>query len=267
MIGAFLSTPGLTAPSVTLSVTPTDAVRSATPVITWSSAETTTCEASGGWSGTKATLGSEQLPLINATTDYTLTCYGSDGQAVLTWTPPTLRTDGSPLDNLSSYNILMGDSESTLANYETILAGGTTHTLLNLTAGMKYFAMTSLDTAGLESDRSNVVAKEIVPASAAETVTVNITSLPEPPVLVAVQSATVYEIHTLGIGTGYEIKLGRQIGTIKYDVACGTDLVVAPNYYQVPAEAIDPYITDEGEIRIPKSEILVAACNAPLTLS
>lgn len=267
-IGALLSTPGLTAPSVTIDVTPTNALGSATPVVSWSSAETVTCEASGGWSGTKDTIGSEQLPEVTTTTTYTLTCFGSDGQAVLTWTPPTLRTDGSPLTNLASYNILVGDSPTNLLPYETILAGGTTWTLNNLSSGVKHFAMTAIDADGIESVPSNSVSKDIQPASASNSATITIVTLPNPPILVAVESAAVFEIQTLGIGTGNEIRLGRQIGTIKYDVACGEQLIAEPNYYQVPNEAVQLLneVANEPN-RQPKSEILVAACNAPLTLS
>lgn len=265
-IGALLSTPGLTAPTVTISVTPTSALGTATPVINWSSSETTTCEASGGWTGTKATIGSEQLPEINVSTTYDLTCFGNDGSATLSWVPPTTRTDGSTLDNLANYNILLGDSPSTLTNYETILAGGTTYTLSPLPAGTTYFAMTAIDSQGLESEKSNVVSKDIVPASASGSATVSITSLPNPPSLTAVQSAAVYEIQMLGQGTGYEIKLGRQIGTLSRDVACSNNLIVAPNYYPVPNDAVLPIVADDG-VRVPKSSIVVAECSAAMTLS
>lgn len=259
LIGIALTGPALAAPTVTISVNPTNATVSAFPVVTWSSSETTSCEASGGWSGTKDTIGSEQLPEIFATTTYTLTCSGSGGGATLTWTPPTTRTDGSPLTNLAQYNIFMGTTAGNLAVYETILSGGTTYTLNNLSGGMKYFSMSAIDSDGLESVQSNTASKDIILPSAAGSATVNITTLPRPPVLTAVQDAIVYEINTLGNG---DIRLGRVVGEISYEVTCGSDLIVAPNYYEVPKEAVTLRVN-----RVPKSDVLVAECREKVAIS
>lgn len=51
-----------------------------TTTLFWESDDADTCEASGGWSGTKALEGSEVVT-INATTTYTLTCTGEGGEA------------------------------------------------------------------------------------------------------------------------------------------------------------------------------------------
>lgn len=49
--------------------------------LSWISAETDTCTASGGWSGAKATSGSESSGNLTSDTTYTLTCDGPGGQA------------------------------------------------------------------------------------------------------------------------------------------------------------------------------------------
>jgi hypothetical protein len=66
-------------PSLTFSGSPTSIAAGAGATLTWSSQNTTDCTASGGWSGTKATSGSELIPSIQATTTYTLACTGSAG--------------------------------------------------------------------------------------------------------------------------------------------------------------------------------------------
>lgn len=44
--------------------------------LSWISTDTTRCTASGGWSGTKATSGSEVVARMTQTTTFTLTCFG-----------------------------------------------------------------------------------------------------------------------------------------------------------------------------------------------
>jgi len=97
-----------TTPTVTLTVSPTSGIETATPTLTWSSTGATSCVASGGWSGTKATSGTQTLPAITASATYNLTCNAAGGFATLTWTAPTQRTDGSALTNLASYRIKYG---------------------------------------------------------------------------------------------------------------------------------------------------------------
>src|SRR5262249_46202265 len=93
-------------PSVTLSASPRSVPRNTNSTLTWSGTNATTCTASGGWSGAKATSGSQSVgPLVQDTT-YSLTCSGAGGNAVamtsvvvreatLSWTAPTKNTDGT----------------------------------------------------------------------------------------------------------------------------------------------------------------------------
>jgi hypothetical protein len=53
----------------------------AASTLTWSSTNATTCTASSGWSGTKATSGSQSTGALTASGNYTLTCTGAGGSA------------------------------------------------------------------------------------------------------------------------------------------------------------------------------------------
>jgi len=84
------------------------------------------------------------------------------GQAILSWMPPTTRTDGTPLLNLSGYRIYYGSSPSSLTNFVDLnTAGVTNYVLDNLTAGTWYFAISAFDGAGLESALSTAASKTI----------------------------------------------------------------------------------------------------------
>ena len=65
--------------SLTSSASAVDSGDSAT--LTWSSTNATSCTASGGWSGTQATSGSQVVGPLNADTTFTLTCSGQGGTA------------------------------------------------------------------------------------------------------------------------------------------------------------------------------------------
>jgi hypothetical protein len=66
-------------PTVTLTASPTLVASGSSSALLWSSTNATSCTASGGWSGTKATSGSQSLTGLTATATYTLTCTGSGG--------------------------------------------------------------------------------------------------------------------------------------------------------------------------------------------
>lgn len=69
------------APTVTLSVNPTSVVSGGSTTLSWSSTNATTCTASGGWTGTRATTGTETSGPLTATQTFTLACNGSGGSA------------------------------------------------------------------------------------------------------------------------------------------------------------------------------------------
>jgi hypothetical protein len=67
------------APTVTLSAFPTSVTSGGSSTLTWSSTNAPSCTASGGWSGAKATSGSQTLTNLTTTATYTLTCTGAGG--------------------------------------------------------------------------------------------------------------------------------------------------------------------------------------------
>jgi len=73
------SNPGSTAPSATLTANPTTVSAGGSSTLTWSSTNSSSCAATGGWSGPKALNGSEAVTNITQTTSFTLTCSGSGG--------------------------------------------------------------------------------------------------------------------------------------------------------------------------------------------
>jgi hypothetical protein len=70
------------APTVTLTASPNSVTTGQSTTLTWSSTGATSCSASGAWSGTLATSGSQASGALSTTTTFTLTCTGSGGTAM-----------------------------------------------------------------------------------------------------------------------------------------------------------------------------------------
>lgn len=88
-------------PSVVLTATPTTVAASVASTLTWSSADATSCTASGGWTGTKTTSGTESTGPLTASTAFTLACEGPGGSGTRTVTvtvatAPTITLTASP---------------------------------------------------------------------------------------------------------------------------------------------------------------------------
>ena len=84
------------------------------------------------------------------------------GSATLSWTPPTLNTDGTALTNLTGYRIVYGRSSTTLDQLVQISnAGASAYTITGLSSGTWYFAVKAFTSTGLESSVSNVGSKTI----------------------------------------------------------------------------------------------------------
>jgi hypothetical protein len=77
--------------------------------------------------------------------------------ALLSWVAPTLNTDGSPLTNLTGYKIYWGTSQGSYPNSITLSQGLATYRVDTLAANTYYFAMTAVNSAGVESARTNAV--------------------------------------------------------------------------------------------------------------
>lgn len=83
------------------------------------------------------------------------------GNATLTWIPPTTNTDGSTLTNLAGYKIYYGTSASNMGSSVSVSNGLTAYVINNLNSGTWYFAISSINTSGVESALSTVVSKTI----------------------------------------------------------------------------------------------------------
>lgn len=69
------------APSLTFQVDRTSLSAGESATLTWSTAGATSCSASDGWSGNKATSGSQSTGPLYSTSTFTLTCSGTGGDA------------------------------------------------------------------------------------------------------------------------------------------------------------------------------------------
>lgn len=240
-------------PTVTFTALPVSGVSPLTTNLTWSSTGASTCAASGGWTGAKATSGTQVITGVTANTTYTLTCSTSAGTAQLSWTAPTQNTDGTPLTNLAGYQAFRAATSAGLATATSaaeIAIPALTYTLTGIPAGTWYFAMRSKNSAGAVSDLSNVVSKTIALQSASANASVTVSTVPNPPVLVTVNQVA-YE---LKYGHG-ETSLGRLVGYIDLGVACGAGPIVKKHgqYYEVPLDQVEL-------VRMPRSIIVVAKC-------
>ncbi|ABC28504.1 protein of unknown fuction [Hahella chejuensis KCTC 2396] len=86
-----------------------------------------------------------------------------DRTANMFWQPPTTREDGSALalENISSYRIYVTNEAGSLEATYNVPAGQYYHYFDNLETGTHYFAITAIDTDGVESDFSELMSKTI----------------------------------------------------------------------------------------------------------
>jgi hypothetical protein len=76
IVQAIIPTP---APTLTFSIAGNPIAYEGDAVLSWTSTDATSCIASQGWSGTKATTGSETFPGLVSNVTYSLTCTGTGG--------------------------------------------------------------------------------------------------------------------------------------------------------------------------------------------
>ncbi len=69
------------APTVSMSASPGTISSGSSTTLTWSSTNASSCTASGGWSGSVATSGTQKTGSLTSTTSYTLSCSGTGGTA------------------------------------------------------------------------------------------------------------------------------------------------------------------------------------------
>jgi len=165
-------------PTISFSASPVTVSQNGSTTLNWSSTDATSCTASGDWSGNKGVSGSETINSLMIDRQFTLICSGAggsvnntvnvtvvlnnNGTALLSWTPPTENTDGSPLTDLAGYKIRYGTSPGSYSDTVTINNPGLTSYLIeNLASSGWYFVMTSFNSSGIESSYSTEVSKTI----------------------------------------------------------------------------------------------------------
>lgn len=101
-----ISSVAMLPPSVTLKAAPTSVISGAQAVLSWTSTAATGCTASGGWSGPRATSGSESTGAISADSRFTLSCSNEGGATsrsvtVKVTSPPAISLVASPMSILA----------------------------------------------------------------------------------------------------------------------------------------------------------------------
>jgi hypothetical protein len=82
--------------------------------------------------------------------------------ANLSWTPPTLNTDGTPLDDLAGYKIYYGNASGDYPNVIDVAdPAAVAYVIDPMTSGDWFFVMTAYDAAANESAFSNEATKTI----------------------------------------------------------------------------------------------------------
>lgn len=82
------------------------------------------------------------------------------GSAVLTWTAPTAYEDSSPL-TVERFKIYSGPAADDLRFVDDVAGTQTTYTVLGLSSGTHYFAVTAVGDNGEESGSSPIGSKTI----------------------------------------------------------------------------------------------------------
>ena len=122
-------------------------------------------------SGTSGTFGGVQIAVSDGQATGTLPAFSilvvtsipaTGNSAVLNWTRPTLYEDGKPLADLAGYRVYYGTSTAQYSKTIEITDPATTSTTIPaLSSGTWYFAISSVNTAGVESRKGGPVALTI----------------------------------------------------------------------------------------------------------
>lgn len=160
-------------PAVTLTSADTIVAAGGSTTLAWSARDAYACQASGGWTGTRAMSGSQPVGPIDGSTTFTLSCTGTGGSAVqmvsvsalgevsISWIAPTANVDGTPLRDLDRYRIYYGpDSRSYTNSIDVTNPSATSHTF-SATSGEYHVTMTAIDREGNESAYANEILRSV----------------------------------------------------------------------------------------------------------
>jgi len=118
--------------------------------------------------GTVGTYSNIQIQVNDGTVETSLPAFSiavqqaANGSATLSWVAPTMRTDGTPLNNLAGFRLRYGNSSGNYPNTITLNNPGlTSYVVGNLASGTWFFVLAAYDSAGLESSNTGPVSKTI----------------------------------------------------------------------------------------------------------
>ena len=117
--GGAPAVPVTPAASVNLSADPSSVLLTNTTTLTWSTSNATSCSASGAWSGTKATSGTEVVTISTAgDNSFTLSCTGAGGSGSASVTVEGFRnTDGVVVDGyISGAEVFIDEDDDWVAD-------------------------------------------------------------------------------------------------------------------------------------------------------
>jgi hypothetical protein len=108
---------GTQTPTVNLTANPGIIASGQSSTLTWSSTSATSCSASGGWTGTKATSGTQSVSPTQTTT-YTVSCTGSGGNTSQNVTITVAASGSGPIPlTLANSSTLIADSNNFSSDY------------------------------------------------------------------------------------------------------------------------------------------------------
>lgn len=100
--------------------------------------------------------------LASFTIDVTAAPAAGTGSATLSWTAPTVNTNGTPITDLAGYYIHYGTVSGSLTSVITVPGASTTeYEISNLPSGTYYFTVSAYNSLGVESAPSNEASKTI----------------------------------------------------------------------------------------------------------
>lgn len=161
-----------TVPDISFSAADAVVSRGSGTTLTWTSRNSTSCTASGDWSGAKGTAGTQTVGPLQAQATYTLTCVNGRENAVamlavdvrspvtIEWRPPTENVDGSSLEDLAGFRIYQGSVSREYDDFLQVTDPAATRQDVLLRSGRHFISMTAFDTEGNESILSNEVVRD-----------------------------------------------------------------------------------------------------------
>lgn len=213
------------APVVNLTANPTTVITNGSSTLSWSTSNATACTASNGWSGAKATSGSQSSGAIPAARTFTLTCTGPGGSANrsvtvnVSATAPPPPPPGTPTVDLrvngGNGPLTITSGQSVTLSWTTTLATSCTASASVATAGWSGSKVIngSQSSGALTSSRNFTLNCTGTGGSRSDTVTVSTSVSPPPPPPPPPASAPVVNLTVNGSSGPVTVTSGSTVTT------------------------------------------------------